>query len=152
MRRSAGRASSSKLTSELTGLPGSPKIGVLVEPTERERLGRFDRDLHPGHVGDPTEHRLHDVVVAHRHSAARHDGITVGRCGTEHAFQLRLVVTHDPEVDNVAPGLGEQGGEHRLVALANLSDRQRRTVVDQFVTGRQHGNPCASVHLDAAQH
>ena len=28
MRRSAGRASSSKLTSELTGLPGSPKTGV----------------------------------------------------------------------------------------------------------------------------
>ena len=76
IRRSAGRASISKLTIELTGLPGRPKIGeVAVERAERKRLGRLDRDLHPGHVGDPSEHGLDDVVVAHPHAAARHDRV-----------------------------------------------------------------------------
>ena len=79
IRRSAGRASSSKLTSELTGLPGRPNTGTAGrrrgEQTERERLGRLDRDLHPAHVGDPRQHRLHDVVVAHADAAAGDDGV-----------------------------------------------------------------------------
>ncbi len=46
-----------------------------VEQPERERLGRLDRDLHPAHVGDPRQHRLHHVVVAHADAAAGDDGV-----------------------------------------------------------------------------
>ena len=78
IRRSAGRANSSKLTSELTGLPGRPNTGTRRrrrEQPEGERLGRLDGHLHPPHVGDAAEHRLHDVVVAHADPAARDDGV-----------------------------------------------------------------------------
>ena len=44
---SAGRANSSKLTSDDTGLPGSPNTGVPRTIAERERLRRLDRDLAP---------------------------------------------------------------------------------------------------------
>ena len=45
--RSAGRANSSKLTRDDTGLPGSPNTGTRAEHRERERLGGLDRDLRP---------------------------------------------------------------------------------------------------------
>ena len=123
--RSAGRAIISKLTIELTGLPGSPKIGVPLDRAEGERLGRLDGDLHPVHVGDPTEHGLHHVVVAHADPAARDDRVTASGGLAQRRLERVLVVADRAEVDDVAAGLVEHRGEHRPVALADLSGLQR---------------------------
>ena len=143
IRRSAGRASSSKLTSELTGLPGRPNTGTVVraavEQAEGERLGRLDGDLHPLHVGDPPEHRLDDVVVAHAHAAARDDGVALGRGVAQHAPPAPPRRRGRPRSIDDAPGLGEQRREHRQVALADLPRPQRRAVGHQLVAGGQHG-------------
>ena len=45
--RSAGRANSSKLTNDDTGLPGSPNTGVPRSIAEAQRLRGLDRDLVP---------------------------------------------------------------------------------------------------------
>ena len=59
----------------------------------------------------------------------------------QHGLQRGLVVGHDAPVVDDAAGLGEQRGEHRGVALADLPRPQRRPVGDQLVAGRQHGDP-----------
>ena len=63
-----------------------------------------------------------------------------------------------PRSIDVAAGLGEQRREHRPVALADLAGLQRRTVVDQLVAGRQHGDrrprdtPATVARVDAGEH
>ena len=145
IRRSAGRARSSKLTSDETGLPGSPKIGVPSSSAEGERLGRLDRDLQPVHVGDPAEDRLDHVVVAHAHAAAGDDGVVAGRGVAQHGLELGLVVGHDAAGVDDAAGGGQQRRQHGRVALPDLARAQRATVGDELVAGRQHGDPSRRV-------
>ena len=84
--RNAGRANSSKLTRDETGIAGQPEHRrAASERAERERLGRLDRDLRPREPaagplrGEPFEHDLHVVEVAHRHRAARQERVALAR-------------------------------------------------------------------------
>ena len=108
--RSTGRANSSKLTCDDTGLPGRPKIGTrrrtALHRCERQRLGRLDRHLRPlvaaaARAGDAFDRDLHEVVVAHRHRAAREQRVALVDRGVDRGEDLRLVVTDDPEIDRV---------------------------------------------------
>ena len=103
MRRSAGRAKSSKLTCELTGFPGRPNSGHAAQQAERERLRRLDRDLPPLQHAEPVEHRLHDVVVTDRHAAAGDHRVAGDQRVLHRALDVRLVVARDAEVDRFAP-------------------------------------------------
>ena len=120
IRRSAGRASISKLTIELTGLPGRPKIRGAVDRAERERLGRLDRDLHPRHVGDAAEHGLDDVVVAHADATTRDDRVALDRSLTEHSFEAGLVVADGAHVVDVAARIAQQAGQHVTRLLSRI--------------------------------
>ncbi len=104
------------------GIARQPEDRGALETPEGEWLGRFDRDLHPGHVGDPAEHRLDHVVVAHRHATARHDRVAVDRRRAQHPLELDLVVADHTEIDHLTSALGQQRGQHRLVALADLTE------------------------------
>ncbi len=156
--RSAGRANSSKLTIELTGLPGRPNTGTpAVEQTEGERLGRLDRDLHPAHVGDARQHGLDHVVVAHADPAAGDDGVTARRGVAEDGFQRGLVVADHAEVDRLGSGVGDETEQHRQVALADLAGAEIRAVGDELVAGGEHGDAGPpgdgdGAGVDAGQH
>ena len=139
------------------GVAGEAEHRGAVEHPEREGLRRFDRDLHPSHVGDVREDGLHHVVVAHADAAARDDGVALGGSLTEHCLQRRLIVGHDAEVDRGAAGLSDGADEHRLVALPDLAGPQRPSVGDQLVAGREHGDPGPGMDedrsmVDARQH
>ncbi len=157
MRRSAGRASSSKLTIDDTGLPGSPNTGVPSSiPNANGFAGLIAICIHRMSAM-LREHGLHHVVVAHADAAARDDGVALGGGLTEHCLQRRLVVGDDAEVDRGAAGLGDGADEHRLVALPDLAGPQRPAVGDQLVAGREHGDPGPGVDedrsmVDARQH
>ena len=72
--RSAGRANSSKLTSDDTGLPGQPEHRRARDASPNASGFAGLIATCPAHVRasrEPVEHGLHVVVVADRHAAAR---------------------------------------------------------------------------------
>ena len=75
--RSAGRAKSSKLTCDDTGLPGSPNTGTAPSVANASGLaGLIATCAHSDSAARAApatrlEHELHEVVVADRHRAAR---------------------------------------------------------------------------------
>ena len=102
--RSAGRASNSKLTYELTGIAGQAEHRhdasvVGLQQPERERLRRLDGDLHPLHVAEPVEHHLDEVEVAHAHAAAREQRIARRHPSLHRFCDHALVVSGHAEVD-----------------------------------------------------
>ena len=120
------------------------------EQTECKRLSGLNRDLHPAHIGDARQHGLHDVVVAHADTATGDDRVArIGRV-PKYCFECLFVVAHDAEVDRYRSGLGDHADEHRLVALANLAQRKRAAIVDEFVAGGQHRNPSTRHDVDGA--
>ncbi len=141
MRRSAGRAKSSKLTCELTGFPGSPNSGTPAQQPERERFRRLDRDLPPLQDTEPVEDSLDDVEVADGDAAAGDHRVAGGQRVFHCAFDVRLVVARDAEVHRVGTGGFEHREQHRPVRVTDLTRRERNRAFAQLVTGGQHTDP-----------
>ena len=142
-----GRANSSKLTIDDTGLPGRPNTGTGARrrghEAEGERLGRPDRHLHPAHVADAVEHHLDEVDVAHRHAARRQHGVARRRRPARSAAVMaRLVVGDVAEVDRrrSRPRPRSASSVGRLLSRI-CPGRSGPVPTDQLVAGRQHADP-----------
>ena len=103
---------------------GQPEQRHAAQQPERERLRRLDRDLPPLQDAEPVEHRLHDVVVADRHAAARDHRVAGDQRVFERALDVRLVVARDAEVDRVAAG-GRAASRAASDGSSRGSDRAR---------------------------
>ena len=160
--RSAGRAKQLEADQRAHRVAGQPEHRHATvargEQPEGERLGRLDRDLHPAHVGDPRQHRLDHVVVAHADPAAGDDGVARCRRLAQHGLERRLVVADDAEVDGLAAGLGDQ----RRAAWSCCSRgsgpgaaASRRRPVRRRSTARRHApgdTTRTSPGVDAGEH
>ena len=56
---------------------GKPKHRGAIERAKGHWLRWFDSDLHPPHVSDAAEYKLHVVEVAHADATTGDDGVTL---------------------------------------------------------------------------
>jgi hypothetical protein len=127
---------------------GKAKHWSAVEQPERERLRRFDGDLHPTHVGDARQHRFHDIEVAHTHTTAGDDGVESPGSVTQDVGERGFVVANNAEVNDLATGLSDEPGDHTRVAFADLARFKGAVVAYQLISGGKHGDLCPANHRD----
>ena len=136
------------------GVPGQPEHRrARVRPAARTRRA-WRAGWRPASTAScPGAELLEDdpdqVEVADADAAAGQDGVAPLRRPGQRVDQRRLVVADGPEVDAVPSRPGSHEGQERVaVGVADLAGRERAVPREQLVTGGQHADPWAGVHLD----
>ena len=132
--RIAGRTKTSKDTSALTGLPGSPKNGTRPRPSVPKPCGM------PGciatrsksHGAEFGQRLLDHVVRPGADPAAGDEDVGPQQLALEHVEQPALVVGHDPDPVDVGSGVACGGGQRVAVDVDDLAELGRLADVDQL--------------------
>jgi hypothetical protein len=104
-----------------------------IQQTECEWFRRLDRNLHPLHVSDSSKHRLHNVVITHRHAATRHHDVIGFRSRAKHTLKNIFIVSHGAKIGDLAAGITQRNGQHPTIALSNLARLERSPIVNEFI-------------------
>ena len=95
-----------------------------------------------------SHNNLHEIVVAHAHTAGRHHGVARCRAILEDLRQGGLVVTNHSEVNHleaVGSELRKQGG---AICVVDLPGRKCSRCRCQLIAGGNHADPGRRVNKD----
>ena len=111
------------------------------------RHSRPHRDLDELHSPVGREHFLDRVVDAHRHPTGGEDEVGVaGQLGQQGAH-LWPVVPEAGRPGDLGPRRLDEGAQHDVVGVDDLTVPQRRAGLDELVAGGDDRHPRAGVHL-----
>src|SRR5665811_1159230 len=106
-----------------------------------QRLARLHRDPQEVDGAAFTQRELHNVVGAHRYTAARHDHVCCARAFIQSGSERLGVVWNDSEIDDLDAEFGEQPCDQGAVGVADdagVEDGSRWW--NEFVAGRHDRN------------
>ena len=116
----AGRANCSKATAAATGLPGKPSTGVSPSQPKASGLPGLMRTSQRSIAAFRLQHLLDQVVVADGDAAGGEQEVETLRL-RQAAAQLLLAIAGRAQGDRLAAKAADHGGDHRPVAVADLS-------------------------------
>ena len=101
-----------------------------------------EAERHPGR----DEGLLHEIVVADRRAAERHENVDRLARGGKPRLQRADLIGRDAEIDGEAAACVDHPGDRVIVGGDDLRRPERAAGRDQFVAGRQDGDPGVPAH------
>ncbi len=92
-------------------------------------------------LAEPADDAMGQIARAFRCAAGQHEHVGLGQRAAHGGLEPGFVVGNGPEEHGLAAVLVDRGGDDRTVGIVDRSGRKNPAGLNQFVAGRDHGNP-----------
>jgi hypothetical protein len=121
----------------------------VADPAERHRPPGTHRDLPEQHFAELAHQAPHEIGFADRHAARRDDRIRAERSAAQRVLELRGIVAHDAEVEQLDAQARQHAAQRVAIRVVDLALGKRRPDRRKLVAGREENDAQAAPDADA---